>query len=83
MWPSPLKFISELNADAKELLEAALMKANLEREKKILRGAKFSCPSPSFSEDGSEDNISEVFFFSLLIFLLGYFKRALKKLNGS
>lgn len=80
MWPSPLKFISELNADAKELLEAALMEANLEREKKILRGAKFSCPP--FSENGSEDNISEV-FFSLLIFLLGYFKRAPKELNGS
>ncbi|KAF3330517.1 E3 ubiquitin-protein ligase XB3-like protein [Carex littledalei] len=60
VWPSPLKFISELNADAKELLEAALMEANLEREKKIIRGAKFSCPSPSFSEDGSEDNISEM-----------------------
>ncbi|KAJ3688242.1 hypothetical protein LUZ61_017406 [Rhynchospora tenuis] len=59
VWPSPLKFISELNADAKELLEAALMEANLEREKKILRGAKFSCPSPSLSEDGSDDNISE------------------------
>jgi hypothetical protein len=63
VWPSPLKFISELNADAKELLEAALMEANLEREKKILIGTKFSCPSPSLSEDGSEDTNSEVHIF--------------------
>lgn len=33
VWPSPLKFISELNEEAKTLLEEALMKANREREK--------------------------------------------------
>ncbi|RVW56983.1 putative E3 ubiquitin-protein ligase XBAT31 [Vitis vinifera] len=37
VWPSPLKFISELNQDAKALLEQALMEANREREKSILR----------------------------------------------
>uniref|UniRef100_J3L8D0 RING-type E3 ubiquitin transferase n=2 Tax=Oryza brachyantha TaxID=4533 RepID=J3L8D0_ORYBR len=36
VWPSPLKFIAELEADAKALLEAALMEANREREKRIL-----------------------------------------------
>jgi hypothetical protein len=82
VWPSPLKFISELNADAKELLEAALMEANLEREKKILIGAKFSCPSPSLSEDGSEDTTSEVHIFFLLVFLLFYFRRTPKGLSG-
>ncbi|KAL9153174.1 hypothetical protein ABFS82_10G032800 [Erythranthe guttata] len=35
-WPSPLKFISELNPDAKALLEKALIEANKNREKAIL-----------------------------------------------
>ncbi|XP_037425375.1 E3 ubiquitin-protein ligase XB3-like isoform X2 [Triticum dicoccoides] len=61
VWPSPLKFISELEPDAKALLEAALMEANREREKRILKGAKNSLPSPSHSDDGatvSEFNIT-------------------------
>ncbi|XP_048571587.1 E3 ubiquitin-protein ligase XB3-like [Triticum urartu] len=53
VWPSPLKFISELEPDAKALLEAALMEANREREKRILKGAKNSLPSPSRSDDGA------------------------------
>uniref|UniRef100_A0A453IDX8 RING-type E3 ubiquitin transferase n=1 Tax=Aegilops tauschii subsp. strangulata TaxID=200361 RepID=A0A453IDX8_AEGTS len=53
VWPSPLKFISELEPDAKALLEAALMEANREREKRILKGAKNSLPSPSHSDDGA------------------------------
>ncbi|XP_072983338.1 E3 ubiquitin-protein ligase XB3-like [Typha latifolia] len=59
VWPSPLKFISELNPDAKALLEAALMEANREREKKILKGTRFSLPSPSYSDDVPDDASSE------------------------
>jgi hypothetical protein len=58
VWPSPLKFITELEPDAKALLEAALMEANREREKRILKGAKNSSPSPSRSDDSA--TISEV-----------------------
>jgi hypothetical protein len=48
VWPSPLKFISELDPEAKALLEAALMDANREREEKILKGiTKYSQPSPT------------------------------------
>ncbi|KAG5253720.1 ankyrin repeat family protein [Salix suchowensis] len=59
VWPSPLKFISELNQETKALLECALMEANREREKKILKGTGYSLPSPSHSDDGTDDNISE------------------------
>ncbi|KAK4375132.1 hypothetical protein RND71_005809 [Anisodus tanguticus] len=38
VWPSAMKFISELNEEAKHLLECALMDANKEREKNILKG---------------------------------------------
>ncbi|KAJ6832698.1 E3 ubiquitin-protein ligase XB3 [Iris pallida] len=60
VWPSPLKFISELNPEAKVLLETALMEANKEREKDILKGTAFSLPPPAHS-DGSvdDDDISE------------------------
>lgn len=60
VWPSPLKFISELNQDAKALLENALMEANREREKDILKGTVYSLPSPSGSDSGIDDNLSEV-----------------------
>uniref|UniRef100_A0A1D1YSZ8 RING-type E3 ubiquitin transferase n=1 Tax=Anthurium amnicola TaxID=1678845 RepID=A0A1D1YSZ8_9ARAE len=59
VWPSPLKFISELNSDAKSLLERALMEANREREKSILKGTAYALPSPSHSEDGVDDDASE------------------------
>jgi hypothetical protein len=60
VWPSPLKFISELNDEAKLLLEQALMDANREREKTILKGTAYSLPSPSsFSDTASDDNMSE------------------------
>ncbi|KAI8014198.1 putative E3 ubiquitin-protein ligase XBAT31 [Camellia lanceoleosa] len=59
IWPSPLKFISELNAEAKALLERALMEANREREKNILKGTDYSLPSPSHSDAGIGDNVSE------------------------
>lgn len=62
VWPSPLKFISELNQDAKILLEKALMEINREREKSILKGVAYSSPSPSQSDAGSDDDISEVKF---------------------
>ncbi|KAL3653143.1 putative E3 ubiquitin-protein ligase xbat31 [Castilleja foliolosa] len=58
VWPSPLKFISELNHEAKALLENALMEANREREKAILKGTVYSLPSPSGS-DSDIDNVSE------------------------
>lgn len=64
VWPSPLKFISELNEEAKALLEQALMEANKEREKNILKGSGYSLPSPSYSDVhsdvGMDDNLSEV-----------------------
>ncbi|XP_072976324.1 E3 ubiquitin-protein ligase XB3-like [Typha angustifolia] len=59
VWPSPLKFISELDPDAKTMLEAALTEANRERERKILKGTRYSLPSPSHSDDGADDDISE------------------------
>lgn len=59
VWPSFLKIISELNPEAKALLEQALMDANREREKNILKGSAYSLPSPPNS-DRIDDNISEV-----------------------
>lgn len=59
VWPSPLKFISELDQDAKLLLERALMEANKEREKSILKGTIYLLPSPSHSDVGIDDDISE------------------------
>lgn len=59
VWPSPLKFISELDPDAKALLEAALMEANKEREKKILKGTKYLVLSPANSDEVVDD-MSEV-----------------------
>ncbi|KAK1437072.1 hypothetical protein QVD17_02857 [Tagetes erecta] len=60
VWPSPLKFISELNQDAKALLEQALMDVNRERERHILEGSGFLVSSPTHSDaDGIDDNISE------------------------
>ncbi|KAF6987482.1 hypothetical protein CFC21_005125 [Triticum aestivum] len=62
VWPSPLKFISELDPEAKALLEAALMEANREREKKILKDAKCSPQSPLVYDDDhiDDDMFSEV-----------------------
>ena len=51
VWPSSLKFISTLNPDAKTLLERALMRANIERERDILKGTSFSLPSPLHCEE--------------------------------
>ncbi|XP_073141809.1 putative E3 ubiquitin-protein ligase XBAT31 [Henckelia pumila] len=59
VWPSSLKFIGELNQEAKSLLEHALMEANREKEKTILKGTVYSLPSPSASDSGFDDNMSE------------------------
>ncbi|XP_057956059.1 putative E3 ubiquitin-protein ligase XBAT31 [Malania oleifera] len=59
IWPAPLKFISELNQEAKVLLERALMDANREREKDILKGTACLPPSPLRSDAGVDDSISE------------------------
>ncbi|KAJ6817793.1 E3 ubiquitin-protein ligase XB3 [Iris pallida] len=59
VWHSPLKFISELNPEAKALLEMALMDTNREREKKILKGTTYSMPLPEYSDDGIDDDMSE------------------------
>ncbi|XP_011089454.1 putative E3 ubiquitin-protein ligase XBAT31 [Sesamum indicum] len=59
VWPSPLKFISELNHDAKALLERALMEANMEREKAILKGTVCSLSSPLGPDSETDDNVSE------------------------
>ncbi|KAF7034041.1 hypothetical protein CFC21_045100 [Triticum aestivum] len=61
VWPSPLKFIGELGADARALLEAALAEANREREKKILKGTKYSdTSSPALTDAGAGDDGDEV-----------------------
>ncbi|XP_009629381.1 putative E3 ubiquitin-protein ligase XBAT31 isoform X2 [Nicotiana tomentosiformis] len=57
VWPSSLKFVSELNEEAKSLLERALMEVNKEREKNILKGTAYSAIN---SDDGMDGNISEV-----------------------
>uniref|UniRef100_A0A7N0UN01 RING-type E3 ubiquitin transferase n=1 Tax=Kalanchoe fedtschenkoi TaxID=63787 RepID=A0A7N0UN01_KALFE len=60
VWPSPLKFISELNQDTKILLERALMDANREREKNILKGTAHISSSPSQFDVELDDNSSEI-----------------------
>ncbi|XP_020595837.1 E3 ubiquitin-protein ligase XB3-like [Phalaenopsis equestris] len=59
VWPSPLKFISELNPDAKALLEEALVEANRAREKNILRGTAYSFASPIHREAEINDDYED------------------------
>lgn len=59
VWPKPLKFISELNPEAKALLERALMEANRKREKIVLK-EKDDSPSTLPSDVGVYDDASEV-----------------------
>ncbi|KAG6570711.1 putative E3 ubiquitin-protein ligase XBAT31, partial [Cucurbita argyrosperma subsp. sororia] len=59
VWPSPLKFINELNQEAKALLEQALMEANREREKSILKTNSNEFSSPAHS-DAVDDSLSEI-----------------------
>ncbi|KAK4776181.1 hypothetical protein SAY87_024142 [Trapa incisa] len=44
VWPSSMKFMRELNPEAKELLETALIEANKERKKSILKQSAFVDP---------------------------------------
>lgn len=55
VWPSPLKFISELNQEAKALLENALLEANREREKALLK--ENDIPSSPLRSDSKYDDI--------------------------
>ncbi|CAK9188189.1 unnamed protein product [Ilex paraguariensis] len=59
IWPSPLKFIAELNPEAKALLEQALIEANKEREKAILKDTVYIPSSPLHSDTGVCDDDSE------------------------
>ncbi|XP_021289814.1 putative E3 ubiquitin-protein ligase XBAT31 [Herrania umbratica] len=60
VWPLPLRFISDLNPEAKELLEKALMEANRERENVILQDTIHALPSASDSEvEADHDTASE------------------------
>ncbi|KAH6802562.1 hypothetical protein C2S51_034008 [Perilla frutescens var. frutescens] len=56
-WPSPLKFISELNPDAKSLLEKALIEANKKREKAILM--ETPCSVQPLPDSGGIDDESQ------------------------
>ncbi|CAH9050370.1 unnamed protein product [Cuscuta epithymum] len=53
-WPSPLKFMTDLDAEAKWLLETALIDANKKREKKLLKETGYTT-SPLHSYSGNED----------------------------
>ncbi|XP_023518232.1 putative E3 ubiquitin-protein ligase XBAT31 [Cucurbita pepo subsp. pepo] len=59
VWPSKFKFINELNEEAKALLERALVEANMEREKAILKESSYSSPSPLQSDVELDDAESE------------------------
>ncbi|XVF76627.1 hypothetical protein PTKIN_Ptkin13bG0281400 [Pterospermum kingtungense] len=60
VWPFPLRFISDLNPEAKELLEKALMEANREREKATLKETIHALPSASNYEVEADDTASEI-----------------------
>uniref|UniRef100_A0A0E0JUA5 RING-type E3 ubiquitin transferase n=1 Tax=Oryza punctata TaxID=4537 RepID=A0A0E0JUA5_ORYPU len=62
VWPSPLKFIGELEADAKALLEAALMEANREREKRILVNLSIKGGGGEESEEEEEEEACNICF---------------------
>lgn len=70
VWPSPLKFISELNPEAKALLERALKEANMEREKAILKQAVYSVPPPLISVVEVDDSASEVNTITCFSFII-------------
>ncbi|KAL1816108.1 hypothetical protein ACET3Z_018682 [Daucus carota] len=60
VWPAPLKFISDLNPEARTLLEKALIAANKDRERVILKDTMNSFPSsPVHSDSGLAEDISE------------------------
>ncbi|GAB2272477.1 hypothetical protein Dimus_007301 [Dionaea muscipula] len=57
IWPASLKLISELNPDAKTLLEKALIEANKKREKSILKGVD------AFTSPGTSDPVDDDYAF--------------------
>ncbi|KAL9426295.1 hypothetical protein AB3S75_033135 [Citrus x aurantiifolia] len=59
VWPLQLRNMTDLNPEAKELLEKALMERNEEREKAILNETICSVPSTSPSDAEVDDNTSE------------------------
>ncbi|XP_074368721.1 putative E3 ubiquitin-protein ligase XBAT31 isoform X2 [Apium graveolens] len=60
LWPARLNFISDLNLEARTLLEKALITANKEREKEILKDTMNSFPSsPVHSDSGAANDFSE------------------------
>ena len=67
IWPSPPKFISELNQQAKAILENVLMNANKEREKNDLKDTAYWLPSLSHSDVRADDDFSEVYLFPTYI----------------
>ncbi|XP_031252589.1 putative E3 ubiquitin-protein ligase XBAT31 [Pistacia vera] len=60
VWPLQLRFMTDLNPEAKALLEKALMQRNEEREKANLNKTTHSPPSPSPSDVEADDHASEV-----------------------
>ena len=79
VWPLPLRFISDLNPEAKELLDKALMEANREREKAILKETVHALPSASDYEVEADDTASEVILFvTYFSFIFSSLQRLLK-----
>ena len=62
VWSSPLKFISEINAEEKAMLEQALMEANRKKGKNIFKGRAYLLPSRSYSDTEIDDNSSKVIY---------------------
>lgn len=82
MWPAPLKFISDLNPEARTLLEKALITANMDREKEILKDTMNSFPSsPVHSDSGAENDISEVTCLCVGLIYLLEFSKNFKKVS--
>lgn len=73
VWPSSLKFINELNPDAKTLLESALIEANKEREKAIMKKT-IDPPLSSIVEIHDDKSDSEVLFSHLSRLLARFLK---------
>ncbi|GAV69473.1 Ank domain-containing protein/Ank_2 domain-containing protein/Ank_4 domain-containing protein/zf-C3HC4_3 domain-containing protein [Cephalotus follicularis] len=59
VWPLPLRFIRDLNPEAKALIERALVEANKEWEKGILKETNCTPPSPLHSDAQADDSSSE------------------------
>ena len=78
VWPLPLRFISDLNPEAKELLEKALVEANTEREKSISKETILALPSASDYEVEADDTASEVISFASYFTLFSSMQRLLK-----